>query len=239
MREQARPKSAGREFRLFPIWSGLFVACLLISNVTSQKIFAVGPFAFPGGEIVFPISYIFGDVLTEVYGYSRARTVIWTGFICQLLAAAIYYVVGILPPASFWHDQEAYDRIFNLVPRIAAASMIAYFCGEFCNSWVLSRMKFAVAGRRGVQQAWRFVASTMVGEAVDTALFALIAFAGVIDLMQLLWMSVSLYLFKVLYEVLFTPLSVRVANWAKTIEGVDTTDDPRQTNYSPFARDRP
>jgi uncharacterized integral membrane protein (TIGR00697 family) len=220
---------------LYSVFTGVFVASLLIANVTSHKIFELGPFTLPAGTIVFPISFIFGDILTEVYGFARTRKVIWIGFGCQALAALTYLIVGALPPAEFWHDSEAFDRVLGFVPRIVVASIIAYWMGEFCNSVVLSRMKARARGARGIQQALRFVASTVAGQAVDSAVFVLIAYAGVYGSGELAWSAVSLYLFKVVYEALLTPITIRFANWVKRVEGVDHIDDPRTTSYNPFS----
>lgn len=229
-----RPVPARSHLKLFSIFAGLFVASLLLANITASKMIAFGPFIFTGGIIVFPISYIFGDILTEVYGYARSRKIIWTGLACQVLAAVVFLTVGLLPPAPFWHDQEAYNAILGFVPRIAVASVIAYFCGEFCNSWILSRMKYQHKGQRGLKQAWRFVASTMAGEGVDTLVFIAVAFSGVYGLAMLLQTAVSLYVFKVGYEILLVPLSSRFADWVKEAERIDQIDRPEDTNYNPF-----
>lgn len=221
--------------KLYSVFTGLFVASLLLANVTSSKLFSIGPFVFAGGVIVFPVSFIFGDILTEVYGYTLSRKVIWTGMACQLMAAAVYLIVGVLPPAAFWQDQAAYDKILGFVPRIVIASIVAYFAGEFCNSYVLSRMKYSAKGERGLRQAWRFVASTIVGEAVDTTLVVLIAFLGAYPPAQLIQLGFSVYLFKVLYEIALTPFSIRFSNWVKRYEGIDQIDDPQETVYNPFA----
>ena len=223
-----------RNLKLFSIFTGLFVASLLIANVTAPKIFEVGPFTFSGGIIIFPIVYIFGDILTEVYGYTLSRKIIWTGLACQVLAALCYYIVQELPPASFWTGQEAFAQTFGLVPRIVLGSIVAYFCGEFVNSYILSKMKFWAQGKRGLAQAWRFVASTVAGEAVDTVLIGIIAFAGVFTIPQLVRLLVSVYLFKVVYEIILTPISTRFANWVKKVEEIDQIDTPEQTNYNPF-----
>jgi uncharacterized integral membrane protein (TIGR00697 family) len=223
-----------RSLKLFSVFTGFFVASLLLANVTAGKIFEVGPFALSAGVIVFPIAFIFGDILTEVYGYELSRKVIWTGFGCQILAAIVYLIVGVLPPASFWPNQAAFDAILGFVPRIVMASMAAYFCGEFCNSFILSKMKFWAEGKRGLAQAWRFIASTMVGEAVDTLVVVTIAFAGVYEVSQLIKIGLSVYLFKVVFEIIATPFSLPFANWVKKIEGVDVIDAPERTSYNPF-----
>src|SRR3712207_3024480 len=126
-----------KDLRLFNVVTGLFVTILILSATTSTKIFAVGPFTLPGGIILFPIAYIFNDLLTETYGFARARRVIWTGFACQILASLTYLLVDKLPPAPFWHNQEAFSSILGFAPRIFVASLVAYFCGEFVNSFIL------------------------------------------------------------------------------------------------------
>jgi queuosine precursor transporter len=168
--------------QLFSILSSFFVATLIISNTVSEKIFTVFGFNFPGGAIVFPISYIFGDILTEVYGYQAARKIIWTGLGCLALMSAVYATVQILPPASFWTDQAAYERILGMTPRIAFASAIAYFAGEFSNSYTIAKLKIFTQGKH----LWlRIIGSTMVGQTVDTAVFTTIAFLGIFTSMEM------------------------------------------------------
>ncbi len=232
---QTNIKPTERNLKLFSVFTGFFVASLLLANVTSTKIFMIGSFALPGGVIVFPLAFIFGDILTEVYGYSLSRKVIWTGFGCQILAALVYLIVSALPPAPFWQDQVAYDKILGFVPRIILASIIAYFCGEFCNSYVLSKMKYWANGKRGFSQAWRFTASTVVGEGVDTIVVTLIAFAGVYEIGQLFQIALSVYVFKVAFEIIAIPISTRFADWVKKVEGVDVIDTPETTSYNPFS----
>jgi len=227
-------KPQERNLKLFSVFTGLFVASLLLANVTSTKIFMLGSLALPGGVIIFPISFIFGDILTEVYGYALSRKVIWTGFACQVLAGITYLLVGALPAAPFYGDQVAYDKVLGFVPRIVVASILAYLCGEFCNSVVLSKMKYWADGKRGIKQAWRFIASTIVGEAVDTLIVSTIAFGGVYKVPDLLWLGFSVYVFKVGYEILVTPFSMAFANWVKKVEGVDVIDSPETTIYNPF-----
>jgi queuosine precursor transporter len=206
-----------------------FVAVLLISNVASTKILVLGPFTFDGGTILFPLSYIFGDVLTEVYGYRRARRVIWAGFAATALMALVLAAVQRLPPAADWPHQEAFASILGQTPRIVLASLIAYFAGEFSNSWILSRMKVATRGR------WLFartIGSTLVGEGLDTMLFVTVAFAGALP-GALLWsIAVSNYVFKVGFEVLATPLTYLVVNRLKAVEGIDVYDE--SISYNPF-----
>jgi queuosine precursor transporter len=190
------------------IWiSGLFVAVLLISNTVSTKILDFGPFSFDGGTILFPIAYILGDVLTEVYGFRQAKKIIWLGFICLALMAGTYAIVGLLPPAIGWENQESYQAILGFVPRIAIASLVGYLAGSFSNSYVLEKMKAWTKGR----MLWtRTIGSTIIGEGIDTFAFVLIAFAGTMTT-GLLWsIIISNYIFKVLVEVIFTPITYLV-----------------------------
>jgi len=207
----------------------VFVAVLLISNVAAQKLFAFGPFTFSGGILLFPIGYIFGDVLTEVYGYARSRQVIWAGLLCNLLMAGFLWLVVQLPPAQGWPLQDQFATVLSLIPRVVVASTIGYWAGEFANSFVLAKLKVRTSGRF----LWvRTIGSTIVGEGVDTVLFVLIAFAGVFPqdlLVRAIW---SGYLFKVLYEVVATPLTYAVVRFLKRAEGIDVYD--RNTDFSPF-----
>ncbi|MGL4464107.1 MAG: queuosine precursor transporter [Planctomycetia bacterium] len=223
-------------FRLLHILTGVFVALLLISNVVSQKMIVVGPLVMAGGIVLFPFTYIFGDILTEVYGYARSRTVIWTGFACQILAALTYALVVALPSDPTWTaaDQAAFQQVLGVVPRIAFASVAAYLCGEFFNSLVLSRMKYAAGGRRGARLAWRFLASTIVGEGVDTVVFVALAFTGVLPTPTLLTVAVSQYVVKIFYELVMLPFSMRFSDWVKQVEGIDHVDHPDETSYSPW-----
>lgn len=219
-----------KEYRYFTLITALFVAVVLISNVASSKILLLGPFTFDGGTIIFPISYIFGDILTEVYGYKKSRQVIWTGFGCALLMAAVFTIVGYLPPAEGWNGQEAYQLILGQVPRIVVGSLVAFFAGEFSNSFVLAKMKVFTRGR------WLFsrtIGSTIVGEAVDTILFVLIAYAGVWPRELLVAVIVSNYVFKVGFEVVVTPLTYRAVGYLKRVEKTDVYD--YDTNFNPFA----
>jgi len=206
-----------------------FVAVLLISNIASTKILVLGPFTFDGGTILFPLSYIFGDVLTEVYGFRRARRVIWIGFAATALMAVVLAVVDRLPPAADWPHQQAFTSILGQAPRIVLASLLAYFAGEFSNAAILSRMKIATRGR------WLFartIGSTLVGEGLDTLIFVLVAFAGTLPA-ALLWSIVaSNYLFKVGFEVAATPLTYLIVNRLKSAEGFDTYDTG--IGYNPF-----
>lgn len=210
--------------------SVFFVSVLLISNVASTKIVDFGWFTFDGGTLLFPLSYIFGDILTEVYGYKRARGVIWLGFFCALLMSIVFVIVGKLPPAPGWENQASYDAILGLTPRIILASLVAYMCGSFSNSLILAKMKLWTKGKH----LWvRTIGSTVVGELVDSALFILIAFVGILPSSLLLTLIISNYIFKTLVEVVLTPVTYKVVKFLKKNENEDYYD--KDTNFNPFA----
>jgi len=215
--------------RLFPIIMALFVTVLLVSNTVAVKITHIGPFYFDGATILFPIAYIFGDILTEVYGYKRSRVVVWTGFLACITMSFIYWLVGMLPSAEDWHAQSSYMAILGQTPRIVVASMAAYLCGEFVNAYILARMKVATQGRH----LWsRTIGSTILGQGVDTVIFVIIAFAGVIPGNLLLYMILSNYIFKTAFEVLATPLTYAAVGYVKKVESIDYFD--KDTNFNPF-----
>lgn len=219
-----------RSYKYFDIILGLFVAVLLISNIASTKILKLGPFEFDGGTLLFPLAYIFGDILTEVYGYRRSRRVIWLGFFSALLMSAVLMIVGFLPAAGGWENQEAYQKILGLTPRIVLASLIAYFAGEFSNSFTLAKMKILTKGRF----LWtRTIGSTLIGEGLDTLLFVLIAFWGVLPTELLIAVIVSNYIFKCGVEVIFTPLTYKIVRFLKKEEQEDYYD--RETRFNPFS----
>jgi queuosine precursor transporter len=225
-------KNLTHNFRYLDLITALFVAVLLISNIASSKITSFGFFTLDAGTILFPLTYVFGDILTEVYGFARARRVIWIGLLCNVLMAVIFMIVGALPSAADWNNQEAYQAILGLTPRIVAASIIAYFAGEFLNSFVLAKIKIKTKGK----YLWlRTISSSLVGEFFDTLLFCLIAFAGVLPTPVLISLLISNYIFKVAIEVGFTPLTYGVVNKLKKVEHQDYYD--RKTNFNPFALD--
>jgi len=216
-------------YRYFDLITGLFVAVLLISNIASSKIVDIWKFTFDGGTILFPLSYIFGDILTEVYGYRRSRRVIWIGFFCALIMSFTLGIIGLIKPASGWDYQEAYMAILGQTPRIVTASLIAYFAGEFSNSYILAKMKVFT---RGKFLFARTIGSTIVGQGIDTLFFVLIAFLGVYDNSMVLLIIISNYIFKVSLEILFTPITYKVVNTLKKAENVDFFD--YKTNFNPF-----
>jgi len=218
-----------RTYRFFDLIMVGFVVVLMISNIASTKFLALGPFTFDGGTILFPLSYIFGDILTEVYGYQRSRRVIWAGFGAIILMASVLIIVGALPPASGWDHQAAYEAILGMTPRIVVASLLAYFAGEFANSWVLAKLKILTQGR----WLWtRTIGSTLVGEGVDTILFVSIAFLGAIPSSLFFSTLLSNYIFKCAIEALLTPVTYRAVNGLKRVEQEDYYD--YDTHFSPF-----
>lgn len=216
----------------------VFATTLVISNIMAVKLVHVLGLFLPAAVILFPVTYIFGDVLTEVYGYARARQAIWIGFGCNLLAVAALTVGGWLPTAPFWSAgsfdtpvaaQAAYDAILGFAPRLLVASFIAYLAGEFLNSYIMARLKVATGGK----YLWvRTISSTLAGEGVDSAIFISVAFLGVLQLGDLGVTILSQWLFKSAYETLATPLTYLVVNGLKRVEGLDTFD--RETKFSPI-----
>ena len=222
-----------KTYRYYDFVMAAFVTVLICSNLIGPaKIVQVDGWpAFGAGVLFFPISYVFGDVLTEVYGYGRARRVIWAGFAGLAFASIMAAVVVALPPAPFWQHQKAYETAFGQAPRIAAASMFAYFCGEFVNSFVLAKMKILTAGR----WLWtRTIGSTIVGEAVDSALFYPLAFygSGIIPNDKLPAIMLAQFTLKVAVEVIFTPLTYKIVGALKRAENEDYYD--RETRFTPF-----
>ncbi len=226
-----------RNYRYYEFVMAAFVTVLICSNLIGPAKIAqvdlplLGLFTFGAGVLFFPISYVFGDILTEVYGYGRARRVIWAGFAGLGFASIMSTVVVALPPAPFWPHQGAYEIAFGNTPRIVAASMLAYFCGEFVNSYVLARLKLATKGR----WLWtRTIGSTIAGEAVDSALFYPLAFygAGIIPDDKLPLVMAAQFVTKVGVEIVFTPLTYRIVGFLKRAENEDYYD--RGTNFNPF-----
>lgn len=226
-----------RTYRYYDFVMVAFAVVLVCSNligpskISQVEVPGFGPYVFSAGVLFFPISYIFGDVLTEVYGYARARRVIWTGFAALAFASFMATVVVALPAAPFWHHQDAYQVAFGNAWRIVAASMIAYFCGEFVNSFVLAKMKVAQGG----QHLWmRTIGSTIAGEAVDSSLFYPLAFynSGIIPNEMLPTIMVAQFFTKTMIEVLFTPVTYTVVGFLKRAEGEDYYD--RNTDFNPF-----
>ena len=225
---------SGRYSTRFVVLAALFVTCLLAANVIAVKLVDIGGLILPAGIIVFPLSYILGDVLTEVYGFRETRRVIWLGFACNLILVAAIWIGGLLPAAAFWHGDDAYARILGHAPRILAASFIAYLIGEFANAYVMARMKVATGGR----WLWtRTIGSTIIGQGLDSAVFVTAAFLGVIPTPALIAAIVTQWAVKVAYEALATPATYGVVAYLKRTEGRDVYD--RGVRFNPFSwRDR-
>lgn len=214
---------------MFLIIACLFVTGLLLSNIIAGKLITVFGIVLPGAVILFPLTYIFGDILTEVYGFKKARLVIWTGFAANLLMAAVFALVIYLPSPAFFAEQEAFALVLGMAPRVVMASLLGYFIGELTNSFILSKMKVMTRGK----WLWtRTIGSTLAGEGIDTAVFITIAFWGLVPNDVLLQMMLFQYIFKVSYEILATPLTYLAVGRLKQIEGLDTYD--HDINYNPF-----
>jgi len=224
--------------RWYPSVVAFFATTLVVSNIIAVKIFDFFGLSLPAAVILFPLAYITGDVLTEVYGYARARQAIWIGFGCNLIAVAAIWIGGLLPAAPFWNagvysgPEEAglaYQAILGFSPRLLAASFAAYLVGEFLNSFVLARLKLATGGR----YLWtRTIGSTLLGQAADSAIFLSLAFSGILPGGVLLGAILSQWLVKTAYEVVATPLTYAVVNGLKRAEGMDVFD--RETRFSPL-----
>jgi uncharacterized integral membrane protein (TIGR00697 family) len=213
----------------FVVIAALFVTCLITGNILIVKQVSIGPFALPAGIIIFPLSYIIGDILTEVYGYKKARSIIWLGFLCNLIAVIAFWIGGILPSASTFEAQSAYDRILGSTPRFLLASFVAYVAGEFSNSYVLAKMKIATKGR----WLWsRTIGSTIIGQGIDSVIALSIAFAGVLPTQALIIMILSHWLAKTIYETLATPITYMVVAYFKDKEHSDVYDF--NTNFNPL-----
>ncbi len=220
-----------KRFRYLDTLITIFVTVLMVSNLVGPKICAFGPFRISGAQLLFPITYIFGDIFTEVYGYAASRRAIWLGFFASALLAGMGMVTVALPPAPEWHDQQAFETVFNFVPRMVLASLAAYWCGEFANSYVMAKMKLLTRGKA----LWsRTIGSTVVGQFVDTIVVMVLAFGGTISAAAILRLIVSGYIGKVIYETVMTPLTYLVVNGLKKHEGVDTFDV--STDFNPFAK---
>ncbi|MFB0613641.1 queuosine precursor transporter [Aurantiacibacter poecillastricola] len=218
-------------FRYFDLVMAAFVVVLVLSNVIgAAKLSTVSGFTFGAGILFFPLSYVIGDVLTEVYGYARARRVVWAGFAALVFMAVMSFVVVALPPAASWSGQEAYEQVFGQVPRIVLASVTAFWAGEFVNSYVMARMKVWTRGKA----LWtRTIGSTVVGQGVDSLLFYPIAFLGVWATSDVLLVMVTNWALKVGWEAVLTPVTYRVVGLLKAREGVEIFDT--DTDFSPFA----
>lgn len=218
-----------RSFAYYDIILALFAAILLISNLAATKLIAFGPIITDGGAVLFPLAYIFGDVLTEVYGYKYTRRAIWTGFGIMLLAVAAFTVVRFMPPAPEYTAQNSYVAVLGFFPRIVVASLVAYLCGEFLNAFVLAKLKIRTEGKR----LWlRLIASTVVGEFFDTLIFGLIAFGGILGFHDMVIYLLVGWGFKTGVEIIFLPVTYRIIAFLKRHENIDAYD--RETNFTPL-----
>jgi len=223
---------ARRHFRYFDYVMAAFVAILLLSNlIGASKLATIQGYTFGAGILFFPLSYVIGDVLTEVYGYANARRCVWMGFAALVFMAFMSFVVVAMPPAEGWGGQAAYESVFGSTWRIVLASVLAFWAGEFVNSFVLARMKVWTAGKH----LWgRTIGSTFFGQAVDSAIFYPVAFLGVWSNAQVVTVMITNWLLKVLWEAVLTPVTYAVVAWFKAREGVDVFDEG--IDFSPFAK---
>lgn len=213
----------------FLLVASIFITCLIASNIIAIKLVSIFGLVLPAAILIFPLSYIFGDVLTEVYGYRQARWVIWLGFFCNLIVVVAIWLGQILPAASFWDGQAAYERILGYTPRLLGASFLAYLVGEFANSFVLAKMKMATHGR----WLWvRTIGSTLVGQCLDSIVFMTLSFMGTIPMSALSGAILVQWLSKSAYEAIVTPLTYLVINFLKKREGMDVFD--YDTRFNPF-----
>lgn len=220
-----------RTYKYYELVMAAFVTVLLCSNIIgAAKIVEIGGYSFGAGILFFPISYIFGDILTEVYGYARARKVVWAGFAALLFASAMSWVIVKLPPSPGWGGQDVYEKAFGSTWRIACSSLIAFWAGEFTNSFVLAKMKIWSSGK----YLWtRTIGSTIAGELVDSLIFYPLAFTGVWTTKQIVTVLFTNYLLKTAWEVVNTPITYRIVGYLKRAESEDYYD--RDTNFTPFS----
>ena len=222
--------SVSRHYKYLDALTTAFVVILLVSNLIAQKVCAIGPFAVSGAVLLFPITYIFGDVFTEVYGFAASRRAIWLGFFGTGLLYLMGTIIIALPPAPGWHNQPAFNTVFGFIPRILAASLLSFWAGEFANSYTMARLKLLTNGRK----LWtRTIGSTVVGQAVDTSLVITLTFIGTVPLHTIFNMIFSSYALKVAYEVLATPITYVVINSLKVAEQADAFD--RHESFNPFS----
>ena len=206
---------------LFMLAGILFATCLFISNILATKIMMIGPWAAPAGVLIFPVAYILNDVITEVWGFGKARLIIWTGFAVNILAVLFFAVGIVIPGAPFWQNQEAFSTILGNTPRIVVASLSAYLIGSFLNAFVMSRMKVLTKGKGF---SGRAILSTLIGESADSLIFITIAFAGVFPIAVIITMIFTQAMIKTVYEILILPVTIWVVGFVKRVEGVDTFD---------------
>ena len=227
--ERSLQTASIKKTNFLPVISGLFVGILVLSNILAAKIIRIGPLVFDGGTFLFPLSYIFGEVLGEVYGSKASRKVIWTGFLMLALTSANIWLVSVLPSTAEWNLQGEFDAVLLQVPRITAGGLFGYFAGEYSNSVLISKLKVVTAGRH----LWlRTITSTLVGEFLDSLIFVTVAFAGLYDTDIIIEMIFSNYIFKTAIEVLFTPITYKIIGFIKEKDGCDVYD--YNVNYNPL-----
>lgn len=215
--------------KYFPVLSSIFITTLIISNIIAVKIGSFGGYFLPVAVIVFPVSYILGDIITEVYGYTAMRRTIWTGFACNLLAVFVLWLAQLIPAAPFYQGQDAFVQVLSSTPRILAASFIAYLLGGFTNAFVLAKLKIKTQGK----MLWlRTIGSTVIGEGLDSLVFITLAFTGVFPGDQMVTLILTQWIFKVLFETIATPITYAVTGMLKKAEQVDTYD--LHTNFNPL-----
>jgi hypothetical protein len=239
MEEISSQPMHNKTYRWYTLVTAIFVTTLIVSNIIAVKLIQIGVFIVPAAVIIFPVAYIFGDILTEVYGYARARQAIWIGFLCNFLAVIAIWISGMIPAPPFWTignfssaelSQQAFQAVLGFAPRLLIASFAANLVGEFLNSIVLARLKVRTSGRH----LWlRTITSTLVGQAADSAIFISIAFWGILPLSDLVQAILSQWSLKVLYEIVVTPLTYIIVNRLKRAEQEDYFD--RETNFNPIA----
>ena len=223
--------NAHHSYKYLDFLTAAFVTILLCSNIISaSKVATLWGFEFGAGILLFPLSYIFGYILTEVYGYARARRIVWSGFAALIFASLVAWFIVWLPPSPHWKMQGAYETVFSLTPRIALASLVAFFAGEFTNSFVLAKMKLRTKGR----WLWsRTIGSTIVGEGVDSLIFYPLAFWGIWSNDLVVKVLITNYILKVLWEGIMTPFTYKVVNFLKAKEHEDYFD--KKTDFTPFS----
>jgi queuosine precursor transporter len=216
-------------FNRFHIVSSLFIATLLVSNIIAVKIADIGGLFLPAAVLVFPVTYVLCDVLTEVYGFAATRRVIWMGFACNLLAALVIQLSIWLPAAPFYEASDAYASILGSTPRILTASFVAYLIGSFTNAVILAKLKVKTNGKH----LWlRTISSTIIGEGLDSAIFISLAFWGIFEPAQVGMLILTQWLFKLAFEVVLTPVTYSVTGYLKRADKIDHFD--RNTRFSPF-----
>jgi uncharacterized integral membrane protein (TIGR00697 family) len=207
----------------------LFTTCLLLANILAVKIIQIGPWAAPAGMLIFPIAYILNDVIAEVWGYRKARLIIWSGFAMNILMVLFFSLAISLPFAPFWTDQQSFAKTLGSTPRIVFASIMAYLVGSFLNAYIMSRMKVRSQGKNF---GLRAIVSTLVGESADSFIFISVAFAGIFQVRSLIMMIATQALLKTIYEIIVLPLTTIVVNWIKKVENQNVFD--RSISYNPF-----